>query len=143
MKHYAVLIAVLLVVAVACSSREMPTPTRAVVHPYEPSERGKFVEVCLNRSLELNESYEFTMTFLTTAGNSQQCSGILANGLGQPPRACHRMNVFVYCLTRHSSEAERAIVYDEMNTGMIQALTLRLWARYREDDAQTFTFRGL
>jgi hypothetical protein len=49
------------------------------MHPYLAADRGKFVEVCLNRPLDLNENYEFTMTFRTTERSRQECSGIPSN----------------------------------------------------------------
>jgi hypothetical protein len=86
---------------------EWPKPVSVKILPYNASEHGKFVEVCLDRPLQKEERYEFEFQIETKHGTRQQCSGSFADAYRETPKKCKRYNMFVHCQTKRFDRAER------------------------------------
>lgn len=125
------------------ASDNLPKPVRIEFHPYRTEERGKFVELCLDRALGRHERYRFSMAILAANGHRQACTGILASDIGQQPSPCQKLNLYVYCLNRHSPAQEREAISEAINPGTVQEVRLRMWKTHEKETGEPFVFKNL
>ena len=127
--------------APADTEDSIPRVTTAKMLPYAPEERGKFLEVCLERPLARSERYGLKLDFTTTAATRLECQTTLAPPLSGLSVPCHRINVF--CSDRFTSAAERLVMERDVNGGMVSELTAAIGRTYEPAVTTTYVFKDL
>jgi hypothetical protein len=125
---------------------ELPRLERAAFLPYEPEERGKFVELCFDRPLRPREYYPFKMKIAASGGAQFECHNYVSYDISahaaQP--TCHRYNLFVSCLGgRHTPPEQRAAMDTQVHPAMVQRLDFQIASPIDSAHVEERTFRDL
>ena len=99
--------------------------------PFRQQDHGKFIEVCFSRPLERRGRLYFEGRIETKDGKSVDNvdhNEIITNSFStEPPIPCHRLNLFVYFVFRHSPPEVRNIVEKSVNPGNVRRLEFSIF----------------